>query len=32
MILSEPAALWGFRLDRICWIPVAEILMSGLDE
>ena len=31
-IVSGPAALWGFRLDRICWIPVAEMLMSGMDE
>ena len=32
VIVSGPAALWGFRLDRICWIPVAEILTSGMDE
>ena len=31
-IVSGPAALWGFRLDRICWIPVTEMLMSGMDE
>ena len=31
-IVSGPAALWGFRLDRICCIPVGEILMSGMDE
>ena len=31
-IVSGPAALWGFRLDRICWILVAEMLMSGMDE
>ena len=31
-IVSGSAALWGFRLDRICWIPVAEMLMSGMDE
>ena len=31
-IVSGPAALWGFRLDKICWIPVAEMLMSGMDE
>ena len=31
-LVSEPAALWGFRLDRICWIPVAKMMMSGMDE
>ena len=31
-IVSGPAALWGFRLDRICWIPMVEMLMSGMDE
>ena len=31
-MVSGPAALWGFRLDRICWIPVAEIMMSGMGE
>ena len=31
-IVSGPAALWCFRLDRICWIPVAEMMMSVMDE
>ena len=31
-MVSGPAAFWGFRLDRICSIPVAEIMMSGMDE
>ena len=31
-MVSGPAALWGFRLDRIFWIPVAEMMMSGMDE
>ena len=31
-MISGPAALWGFRLDRICWIPVAEMMMAGIDE
>ena len=31
-MVSGPAALWGFRLDRICWIPVAEMMVSGMDE
>ena len=31
-MVSGPAALWGFRLDRICWISVAEMMMSGMDE
>ena len=31
-IVSGPAALWGFRLDRICWIPVAAMLMSRMGE
>ena len=31
-IVSGPEALWGFRLDRICWILVGEMLMSGMDE
>ena len=31
-MVSWPAALWGFMLDRICWIPVAEMMMSGIDE
>ena len=31
-MVSGPAALWGFRLDRICSIPVAEMMMSGMDE
>ena len=31
-MVSGPAALCGFRLDRICWTPVAEMIMSGVDE
>ena len=31
-MVSGPASLWGFRLDRICSIPVAEMMMSGIDE
>ena len=31
-IVSGSAALWGFMLDRICWIPVAEMLIAGMDE
>ena len=31
-MVSGPAALWGFRLDRICSIPKAEMVMSGMDE
>ncbi len=31
-IVSGPAALWDFRLDSICWIPVAEMLMSVLSD
>ena len=31
-MVSGPVALWGFRLDRICSIPVAEMMMSGMDE
>ena len=31
-MVSGPAAFWGFRLDRICSIPVAEMMMSGMDE
>ena len=31
-LVYGPADLWGFRLDRICWIPVAEMMMWGMDE